>query len=178
MNFSLYDTNNIEEISGLFNETFSASEGADEGKVIGELTTELMKTTDCDELYIFVATEGDKLAGSIMFSRLTFETRIDAFILSPVAVHPSFQRQGVGQKLIQFGLDTLRSKGIELVFTYGDPNYYSKVGFQLVSEDLVKAPQPLTYPEGWIAQSLKGEQLQAINGSCRCVAALNKAEYW
>ncbi|MGS0681301.1 GNAT family N-acetyltransferase [Shewanella sp. 125m-7] len=178
MKFLQCNTDNAKEISHLFNETFSASEGADEGKVIGELTTELMSTTASDDLFIFVAKEEDKLVGSILFSRLTFENEINAFILSPVAVHPDFQRQGVGQKLIRFGLETLVEAGVELAFTYGDPNYYSKVGFQLVSEDLVKAPQPLTYPEGWIAQSLKGEQLQAISGNTRCVAALDKAEYW
>ncbi|WP_299801964.1 GNAT family N-acetyltransferase [uncultured Shewanella sp.] len=178
MKLSLCDTSKTKEIIQLFSETFSDSEGEAEGRVIGELTTELMSTTDSDDLFIFVAIEADKLAGCIMFSRLTFETGINAFILSPVAVHPSFQRQGVGQKLIQFGLDSLQSKGIELVFTYGDPNYYSKVGFKQISEDVVKAPQALTYPEGWLAQSLKGEQLQAISGRTHCVAALDKAKYW
>ncbi|ABZ75563.1 GCN5-related N-acetyltransferase [Shewanella halifaxensis HAW-EB4] len=178
MNFTAYDTNNTEEISQLFNETFTDSEGADEGKVIGELTTELMSTTGSDDLFIFVATDGDKLAGSIMFSRLTFETGIIAFILSPVAVHPEFQRQGVGQKLIKFGLETLAEKGVELAFTYGDPNYYSKVGFKQLSEDVVKAPLALTYPEGWLGQSLTADALQPISGRCCCVSALNKAEYW
>ncbi|GIU22388.1 N-acetyltransferase [Shewanella schlegeliana] len=178
MNFTAYDANNTEEISQLFNETFTDSEGADEGQVIGELTKDLMSTTDSDDLFIFVATEDNKLAGSIIFSRLTFETGIDAFILSPVAVHPDFQRQGVGQKLIKFGLETLARKGVELAFTYGDPNYYSKVGFKQISEDIIKAPLAMTYPEGWLGQSLTADALQPISGRCTCVSALNNAEYW
>lgn len=178
MKFLQCNTDNAKAISHLFNETFTASEGVDEGKVIGELTTELMCTTASEDLFIFVAIEADKLAGCIMFSKLTFATGINAFILSPVAVQPSFQRQGVGQKLIQFGLDSLQSKGVELAFTYGDPNYYSKVGFKQISEEVVKAPQALTYPEGWLSLSLTGDELQPVIGRCSCVAALNKAEYW
>ncbi|MGS0676973.1 GNAT family N-acetyltransferase [Shewanella sp. 125m-1] len=178
MKFLQCNTDNAKEISHLFNETFSASEGADEGKVIGELTTELMSTTASDDLFIFVAKEEDKLVGSILFSRLTFESEVNAFILSPVAVHPDFQRQGVGQKLIRFGLETLVEAGVELAFTYGDPNYYSKVGFKQLSEDIVKAPHTLTYPEGWLGQSLAAKTLQPLSGQCRCVDALNKAEYW
>ncbi|MCG9729903.1 N-acetyltransferase [Shewanella sp. Isolate13] len=178
MKFLSCSTDNAEAISHLFNETFSAYEGTEEGKVIGELTTELMSTTDSNDLFIFVAIEAGKLAGCIMFSRLTFETGINAFILSPVAVHPDFQRQGVGQKLIKFGLQTLAAKGVELVFTYGDPNYYSKVGFKQISEDIVKAPQALTYPQGWLSQSLLADKLPPMSGRCRCVSALNKAEYW
>ncbi|GIU29689.1 GNAT family N-acetyltransferase [Shewanella sp. MBTL60-007] len=178
MKFLQCNTENAKAISHLFNETFTASEGANEGKVIGELTTELMSTTASEDLFIFVAKAEDKLVGSIMFSRLTFENEINAFILSPVAVHPDFQRQGVGQKLIKFGLQALAEKGVELLFTYGDPNYYSKVGFKQISEDIVKAPQALTYPEGWLSQSLSADELPPMSGRCRCVSALNKAEYW
>ncbi|MCK5334537.1 MAG: GNAT family N-acetyltransferase, partial [Gammaproteobacteria bacterium] len=64
------------------------------------------------------------------------------------------------------------------VFTYGDPKFYSKVGFSLISEKLVKAPLTLTYPEGWLAQSLVGDEIEAITGSSYCVEALNKPEYW
>ena len=35
-----------------------------------------------------------------------------------------------GQQLINFGLAHLKEIGVELVFTYGDMNFYSKVGFK------------------------------------------------
>ena len=34
------------------------------------------------------------------------------------------------------------------------------------------------YPEGWLAQSLKGGEIQPIQGKSSCVAALSKPEYW
>jgi len=36
----------------------------------------------------------------------------------------------------------------------------------------------LTYPEGWLAQSLLSDEIQPILGNSHCVEALNKAEYW
>ena len=152
MNLLLYSPSNIDEIKQLFTKVFSDSEGQSEGLLIGNLVYDLMTGTDVQDLYGFVAIENEKIIGSIFFSRMTFETEVNAFILSPVAIHTNYQRKGVGQKLINFGIKHLKEKGVGLVFTYGDPKFYSKVGFSLITEKLVKAPLALTYPEGWLAQ--------------------------
>ncbi|WP_019613392.1 GNAT family N-acetyltransferase [Psychromonas ossibalaenae] len=178
MNFSTYNPNSIEEIKQLFTKTFSDSEGKSEGLVIGNLAYDLLTITDGDELYCFTAAEGEKIIGSIIFSKLTFESKANAFLLGPVAVHTSCQGKGIGQELINFGLNTLKENGVELAFTYGDPNYYSKVGFDLVAEKQVKAPLNLTYPEGWLAQSLTGDEIAPIAGNSYCVEAISKPEYW
>ena len=52
------------------------------------------------------------------------------------------------------------------------------MGFQQISEDIVKAPLKLTQPEGWLAQSLQSDVIDAMVGSSVCVKALNKQEYW
>ena len=80
--------------------------------------------------------------------------------------------------MIKFGINHLKEKGVELAFTYGDPNYYSKVGFRCISEALAKAPLKLTQPEGWLCQSLHGDTIQPIAGISHCVKALDKPEYW
>jgi predicted N-acetyltransferase YhbS len=116
--------------------------------------------------------------GSIFFTRLSFDILLDAFLLSPVAVHTDHQGKGVGQRLIGFGIDQLKKKGVKLVFTYGDPNFYSKVGFRHISEDIVKAPFKLAQPEGWLCQSLDDGEIASLSGSLRCVKALNNPEYW
>ncbi len=79
-----------------------------------------MDSTDSNDLYCFIATEDEQIIGSIFFSRMIFESGINAFILSPVATHTDHQRKGVGQKLINFGLDVLKENGVELMITYGD----------------------------------------------------------
>jgi putative acetyltransferase len=178
MEFSTYNLSNIKEIKRLFTKTFSDSEGESEGLLIGSLVYDLITSTDNHDLYGFVATGNEKIVGSIFFSKLTFESEVNAFILSPVAVHTSYQGKGIGQKLINFGINTLKKNGIELVFTYGDPKFYSKVGFNIITEKLVKAPLKLTYPEGWLAQSLISDKVQPIPGNSHCVEALNNPEYW
>ncbi|MCU7940934.1 MAG: N-acetyltransferase [gamma proteobacterium symbiont of Bathyaustriella thionipta] len=175
---SSYNPANIEEIKQLFTKTFSDSEGQSEGLLIGHLTYDLMTSTDDHDLYGFVATENTQIIGSIFFSRLTFECEINAFLLAPVAIHPNYQGKGIGQKLITFGLNALKENGVELTFTYGDPDFYSKVGFSFIAENLVKAPLKLTYPEGWLGQSLISDEIQAIRGNSYCVEAFNNPEYW
>jgi putative acetyltransferase len=67
---------------------------------------------------------------------------------------------------------------VELAITYGDPSFYSKVGFSVITEQLVPAPLELTQPEGWLAQSLIGDEIGAIAGKSHCVEALNKPALW
>jgi len=178
MKFSTFNPGNIEEIEQLFIKTFSDSEGQSEGEIIGLLVKDLMDSTDANDLYCFIATENEQIIGSILFTRMTFESGINAFILSPVATHTDHQGKGVGQKLINFGLDALKENGVELAITYGDINFYSKVGFSVITEQVVPAPQKMTYPEGWLGQSLVGTEIKPIKGNSFCVEALNKPELW
>lgn len=178
MKLSSYRQSDATKINLLFKEVFSDSEGPAEGALIGDLVLELIETTQPEDIFGFVASEQTKLIGCIFFTRLSFITPVDACILSPVAVHTSYQGQGVGQKLINFGIDTLRKKGVKLVFTYGDPGFYAKVGFRQIPEDVVKAPFKLTHPEGWLCQSLDDSEIEPIPGNCSCVKALNNSRYW
>jgi len=142
MEFSTFKASKSEEIKQLFTKVFSDSEGEAEGKLIGNLTYDIMTGTDAKDLYGFVATENEQIVGSIFFTRLTFEN------------------------------------GVSIVLTYGDLNFYSKVGFKLITEKIVKAPLKLTYPEGWLAQSLLGDEIEPIAGNSYCVEAFNKPEIW
>lgn len=178
MHLSPFDPTQAEEIKNLFTTVFTASEGQSEGILIGNLAHDLIMKTDQKDLYGFVATEHGEIIGCIFFSRLTFESGVNAFVLSPVAVHSDHQGKGIGQQLIQFGIEKLKDEGVELVMTYGDIKFYSKVGFKPISEDVVKAPLKLTYPEGWIGQSLVDDTVAPIAGHSSCVEALNKPEYW
>jgi hypothetical protein len=64
------------------------------------------------------------------------------------------------------------------IFTYGDPNYYSKVGFDHVPQEVAEAPFKLAHPEGWLGQSLDGGSLELPLGQACCVEAFNDPQYW
>lgn len=168
-----------DDIIRLFEASFSASEGAEEGAVIGHLVTNLLANADGQDLRVFSALQADRIVGSIMLSPLKFmETDRLVFLLSPVAVKTEVQGQGVGQRLLRHGLAALAASGVDIVVTYGDPKFYGRVGFVPVSEAIVPAPLPLSYPEGWLATSLTGQPLTPLSGPSRCVRALDNPDYW
>jgi putative acetyltransferase len=178
MKFSKLNSNDIEEISQLFIKTFTDSEGVSEGRLIGDLTRDLMIDTDTNDLYGFVAIENGEIIGSIFFTRMTFQSGINAFLLSPVAILTTFQGKGIGQKLINYGIDYLKENRVSLIVTYGDPAFYSKVGFKQITEQMIKPPFKLSQPEGWLGLSLTGEEIKPVAGNSSYVRAFNKPELW
>jgi len=178
MILSHYEPKNAEELRKLFTKTFTDSEGPEEGQLIGRLVQNLMACDDKAVIRGFIATKGDKIIAGIFFTRLTFESDVSAFLLAPVAVHTDHQGKGVGQALINYGLNAIKGSDVEVVFTYGDINFYSKVGFQQIDKSIARAPLNLTYPEGWLAQSLVSDEVKPIPGNSTCVEEFNDPAYW
>jgi putative acetyltransferase len=166
-------------IVDLFTASFTASEGAEEGARIGGLVRDLLHRTPAKDIRLFRAEDEETPMGAALFTRLTYaEDPHLVFVLSPMAVRPGRQRQGVGRSLLLHALKALRSEGIQVVITYGDPNYYRQVGFQPIAEDQARAPLPLSLPHGWIGQSLTGEPMPVLKGPSTCVAALHRPDIW
>jgi predicted N-acetyltransferase YhbS len=166
------------EIAALFKTAFTASEGAEEGASIGRLAINLMTTTDADDLHVFTA-DDNRIVGACIFTRLRHEgaTR-RTWLLSPVAVAPDRQGQGIGQKMLAEALAALRAGGADVAVTYGDPAFYGRVGFEPVTVDKVSAPYPLSHPEGWLAQSLTDQPLAPLKGRVTCAPALSDPAFW
>ncbi|MEM9332016.1 MAG: N-acetyltransferase [Pseudomonadota bacterium] len=168
-----------DEVVALFHSSFSESEGLAEGDLIGALVRALLTTTPNEDIFAFLALDADKILGAIIFSRLRYpDDARTVFLLSPVAVLSSYQGEGVGQNLINHGLQKLEAQGVDVVITYGDVKFYSKVGFIQITQEIAKAPLPLQYPEGWLGQSLSKSDLAPIAGPSYCASALNNPVYW
>ena len=178
MNYRHHTKNDLLAIVQLFRLTFSESEGGAEGALIGSLAEELFEKTYEQDLFNFVADRNGQIVGSIFFSRLCFESDIRAFMLAPVAVHSDQQGKGIGQALIRYGLNALRDEGVRVAITYGDPKFYTKVGFRAVSHETIRAPFELSQPEGWLGQSLMGNSIEMLSGECTCVEAFRNPAYW
>ncbi len=167
------------EIIELFKQTFTDSEEEKEGEVIGALVKRFLENTPKKDIHIFLTIDSDQLEGGVIFSRLTFEeSKRNIWLLSPAAVITSKQGVGLRQDLIKYAHNFLKKKGVQQVVTYGDINFYSKVGYEPVAQEVLPSPLKLTYPEGWIAQSLEGKTLKPIKGKSYCVEALNVPELW
>jgi len=178
VNFRRYAENDSQTIASLFTSVFAQSEEEAEGALIGQLAKDLLEQTDEHDLHCFVAVDNGQIVGAIFFSRLDFKNGIESFILAPVAVHSDHQGKGIGQALINHGLSELKNTGVSVVLTYGDPGFYHKVGFRPISPEMIRAPFALSQPEGWLGQSLSGDSIETLSGTCSCVKALNDPKYW
>lgn len=172
------DKSKQKEVEELFTSVFTASEGEKEGKLIGNLSSQLASNLDNNEIICFGVYEKEILIGSIFFTRLQFSKPIQVFMLAPVAVSAEHQGKGIGQALINCGLNELKKRSVNVAVTYGDPSFYSKVGFQSLSENVIQAPLKLSMPFGWLGQSLTGEPIPTINERPMCVKEFNAPVYW
>jgi predicted N-acetyltransferase YhbS len=178
MHYRTLETSLKKEITDLFTSVFTSSEGENEGKLVGKLALELASHIDNEDIIGFGAYENDALIGAIFFTRLHFAAPLQVYMLAPVAVHTEHQGKGVGQGLINYGLNQLKKRSVEFVTTYGDPAFYSRVGFQTLSESVIQAPLKLSMPQGWLGQSLTGGEIPAIKQRPTCVKEFDDPAYW
>jgi predicted N-acetyltransferase YhbS len=174
----ILDKSKQKEVEELFVSVFTSSEGEKEGKLIGNLASQLASNIDNSEIICFVVYKNETLIGSIFFTRLQFSTPIQVYMLAPVAVSAEHQGKGVGQALINYGLNELKKRSANVAVTYGDPSFYSKVGFQALSENVIQAPLKPAMPFGWLGQSLTGEPIPTIDERPVCVKEFNDPIYW
>ena len=100
---------------------------ADESRIVDALRTA------GEFLISLVAVEGSTTIGHILFSPVSIATQgrqLRAMALGPVAVAPDVQRQGIGSRLVESGLDQCRRLGYQAVVVVGHPEFYPRFGFQ------------------------------------------------
>ncbi len=87
---------------------------------------------DGDLVLALVAEEDGEVAGVVVASRMrvTADAReVRAVAIAPLAVAPEWRGQGVGEALIAGAVAQLRAAGVELAFVLGEPDYYTRFGF-------------------------------------------------
>lgn len=78
-----------------------------------------------------VAEENSKILGHVAFSPVMINGAHNGwFGLGPISVAPERQRQGIGKALIAKGLALLNERGANGCALIGNPDIYSRVGFE------------------------------------------------
>ena len=80
-----------------------------------------------------VAVADGDVVGHILFSPATISSdsrEWPAIGLAPMSVLPEYQRQGIGSKLVNRGLDSCREAGYERAIVLGHASYYPRFGFR------------------------------------------------
>lgn len=87
-------------------------------------------------LLSLVALLEDRLVGHILFTPACIDGdtgTVTGAALGPMAVHPEFQRRGIGAKLIEAGAGLLQKHGCPFIIVLGHPEYYPRFGFEPAS---------------------------------------------
>ncbi len=81
----------------------------------------------------FVAVVNDKIVGNIMYTLANIlcddGRNYQVISFGPISVHPDYQGQGIGSMLIEHTKKLAKEMGYKAILIYGDPDYYSRVGF-------------------------------------------------
>jgi len=112
-----------------------------------------------------VAEADSQVVGHILFSRVAIVTKVgtvDTLSLAPMAVLPSHQRQGIGSRLVEAGLQACRESGHKVVLVLGHPDFYRRFGFS--AELAQRLESPFGGGEAWMALELVPEALEGIEG--------------
>jgi putative acetyltransferase len=120
------------------------------GAVVADLVDTLRGAIVRDGGLSLVAERGGQLVGHVMFSCSLLDAPrrlVEVQVLSPLAVSPELQKQGIGSALVRSGLATLTQRAVPLVFLEGDPAYYSRFGFVAGAELGFRKPS-LRIPDG------------------------------
>lgn len=163
-------------IERLYRAAFPPKE-ADE---VAALAVALLTEASTPETLSLVSEREGRLSGHIGFSPvgLQGETPFFGFTLAPLAVDPAVQGRGIGSRLVEAGLQRLRSMGAAIVFVYGDPAYYGRFGFEAASATAYVVPYTLQYPFGWQALRFPGHEGLPASGTLTFVSSLQKPELW
>ena len=160
-----------------------AAFGEVEGREIADLISDLLSDPSAQPLLSLVADADEEVVGHILFTnvRLKHSQRIaSSSILAPLSVHPEYQNQGIGGRLIKEGLNQLKSWDVELVFVLGHPGYYPKYGFSPAGVQGFDAPYAIL-PENsdaWMVQELQPGVIGQASGQVMCADALDDPKYW
>ena len=131
-----------------------------------KLVTELRKSKDFSLGLSLVAVMDNEIVGHILFSPVVIQCKdenIHALALAPMAVQPEFQKQGIGSKLVEKGLECCRRLGHQIVIVVGHPEYYPRFGFSSARARGLEAPFPVP-DEAFMVIELTQGVLDGVSG--------------
>lgn len=151
-----------------------------ERESVSRLAVDLLAETSTPPVISLVAeVEGDAV-GHVAFSPVTSadDQAFLGWLLSPVAVRPSHQKQAVGSQLIVYGMQQLSDADGEVALVYGDPEYYGRFGFSAEVAEPYVAPYELEYPFGWQGLLINERGTRQSPVSIACVPGLCDPTLW
>ncbi len=107
-----------------------------------DLVEELRRCPEFVPQLSLVAVVDGNIVGHALFTQVQIgeETQL---CLAPLAVAPTFQRMGVGKKLIEAGHKIARNLGYRCIILVGHETYYPRFGYQPAGKLGIQCPIPV-----------------------------------
>lgn len=112
----------------------------------------------------FVVEEDGQIVGHICFTEVRAEQDVPLMGLAPMAVAKTHQRQGIGSRLVEAGLEHCRERGIAGVVVLGHPTYYPRFGFKPASQFGIRSSYDVP-DDVFMAIELKQNALKLVQGT-------------
>jgi putative acetyltransferase len=151
-----------------------------ERELISRLAINLLSERTIPETISLLAETEGAVAGHVAFSPVTIDgnDNLQGYILAPLGVKPDYQKRRIGSKLVEDGMQQLLKMDVNLLFVYGDPQYYRKFGFSRGVADRYIPPYKLQYPFGWQAVILNECNVEKSSIKIACVKSLSDPKLW
>jgi putative acetyltransferase len=151
-----------------------------EREIVSKLAVNLLSEESTPQTISLVAEAEGGVVGHVAFSPVAIDNNegIQGYILAPLGVKPDHQKCRIGAKLIEIGMQQLSGMGVDILFVYGDPEYYSKFGFSVDTAECYIPPYKLQYPFGWQAIALNESGIEKSSVKIACVASLCDPALW
>ena len=151
-----------------------------EGQLVSELAVSLLSEKTTPPTISLVAEADSTLIGHVAFSPVTADgnDELKGYILAPLGVKPDYQKRGIGSHLIETGLQQLTDMDVDVLLVYGDPQYYSRFGFNPDIAERYIPPYSLQYPFGWQGITLNERTTPTSPVRINCVPSLRDPQQW
>ena len=151
-----------------------------ENRKVSTLALNLLNDETNPQTISLVAEADGIVVGHIAFSPVSVpnDRSWTGYILAPLGVKPEYQKRRIGSKLIKSGMERVSKLGADVVFVYGDPNFYGRFSFNPDVASKYSPPYQLECPFGWQAAALNDNVIPDSATTISCVASLSDPELW
>lgn len=151
--------NDYKAVYDLVKEAFASAEHADGTEQ--DLVERLRKSDAFVKELSLVATDGKKIVGHILFTKVTLGNT-NSLGLAPLAILPSYQKQGIGTMLLKEGHRIAKELDFQFSVLLGSEKYYPRVGYKRASVFGITAPFEAP-DENFMAISLQEDNDLQVN---------------
>ena len=151
-----------------------------ERDLVSKLAVDLLSEKTTPPVISLVAESEGIVVGHAAFSPVTFDhdENLQGYILGPLGVKPDYQKRRIGSGLVASGMDRLSKLGVNILFVYGDPEYYGRFGFSVEAAKRYLPPYDLEYPFGWQSITLNECSIKDSPIKVACVTSLCDPALW